>query len=183
MLYAPASGLYSCPLAMTDGAASTLVSSDQTLPEVKKALSRLTSRDPKVFWTSGQWMTEKRGGSDVGGATDTIAIQEHGNFYKLYGYKWFSSATDSDMSLTLARLEGGARLGMFYLKTRDEAGQLNNIQVMKLKNKLGTRQLPTAELLLDGVSAQLVGEAGRGVAAIANMLPITRLHNVAMSVG
>ena len=54
---------------------------------------------------------------------------------------------------------------------------------MKMKNKLGTRQLPTAELLLDGVSAQLVGEAGRGVAAIANMLPITRLHNVAMSVG
>ena len=48
---------------------------------------------------------------------------------RLYGYKWFSSATDSDMSLTLARLEGGARLGMFYLKTRDEAGQLNNIQV------------------------------------------------------
>ena len=55
--------------------------------------------------------------------------------------------------------------------------------MVKLKNKLGTRQLPTAELLLDGVSAQLVGEAGRGVAAIANMLPITRLHNVAMSVG
>ena len=48
---------------------------------------------------------------------------------RLYGYKWFSSATDSDMSLTLARLEGGPKLGMFYLKTRDEAGQLNNIQV------------------------------------------------------
>ena len=48
---------------------------------------------------------------------------------RLHGYKWFSSATDSDMSLTLARLEGGSKLGMFYLKTRDEAGQLNNIQV------------------------------------------------------
>ena len=48
---------------------------------------------------------------------------------RLHGYKWFSSATDSDMSLTLARLEGGPKLGMFYLKTRDEAGQLNNIQV------------------------------------------------------
>ena len=47
---------------MTDGAAQTLLSSDQTLPEVQEAFSRLTSRDPKTFWTSGQWMTEKRGG-------------------------------------------------------------------------------------------------------------------------
>ena len=56
---------------------------------------------------------------------------------RLYGYKWFSSATDSDMSLTLARLEGGAELGMFYLKTRDEAGQLNNIQVRAVNWTLG----------------------------------------------
>ena len=49
---------------------------------------------------------------------------------RLHGYKWFSSATDSDMSLTLARLEGGSKLGMFFLQTRDEAGQLNNIQVI-----------------------------------------------------
>ena len=54
---------------------------------------------------------------------------------------------------------------------------------MKMKNKLGTRQLPTAELLLDGVSARLVGEAGRGVAAISTMLSITRLHNTASAVG
>ena len=49
--------------------------------------------------------------------------------FRLYGYKWFSSATDSDMSMSLARVEGGDKLSMFYLETRDEAGRLNNIQV------------------------------------------------------
>ena len=100
-MYSPASGLYSCPLAMTDGAAKTIESQHLNLPE---AFSHLTSRDPAKFWTSGQWMTEKRGGSDVGQGTETIAVHQGGNHYKLYGYKWFSSATDSDMTLTLARV-------------------------------------------------------------------------------
>ena len=56
MIYAPASGLYSCPLAMTDGATKTLLSlPNQSLPEVENAIKRLTSRDPSRFWTSGQW--------------------------------------------------------------------------------------------------------------------------------
>ena len=122
--------------------------------------------------------------------------------FRLYGYKWFSSATDSDMSMSLARVGGGDKLSMFYLKTRDEAGRLNNIQVtlvisdnnflsrfiwlnfkvVKMKNKLGTRQLPTAELLLDGTEARLVAEEGRGIASISSMLTITRLHNTLSAV-
>jgi len=66
---------------------------------------------------------------------------------------------------------------MFFVKTRRSDGTLNNIQVMKLKNKLGTRQLPTGELLLDGTEAELVSDEGRGVASISQMLTITRLHN------
>ena len=97
--------------------------------------------------------------------------------FRLYGYKWFSSATDSDISFTLARTNNTSKLSMFYLKTRTEAGQLNNIQVFKLKNKLGTRQLPTAELLLDGTESRLVSPEGRGIAAISNMLTVTRIHN------
>ena len=65
----------------------------------------------------------------MSGATETVALHQTEDVYSLHGYKWFSSATDSDMSLTLARLEGETKLSMFYLKTRDEAGQLNNIQV------------------------------------------------------
>lgn len=131
-------------------------------------------------------MTEKGGGSDVASGTETVALHETGDQYKLYGYKWFSSATDSDMSLTLARITdsngkhtpGTNGLTMFYLQTFDEnTNQLNGINVVKLKNKLGTRQLPTAELLLDGTLAHKMSDEGRGVAAIADMLQITRLHN------
>ena len=122
-------------------------------------------------------MTEKRGGSDVSRATETVAVHQEDDLYTLHGYKWFSSATDSDISFTLARTEGNSKLSMFYLKTRTDSGRLNNIQVYKLKNKLGTRQLPTAELLLHGTEARLVGEEGRGIAAISNMLTVTRIHN------
>ena len=135
MLYSPASGLYSCPLAMTDGAAKTLQSSDQTLPEVSEAFERLTSRDPQRFWTSGQWMTEKRGGSDVHGGTETIAspIEGEAGCYTLNGYKWFSSATDCDMSLLLARKSLDDNLSMFLLRTRDQdTKELNGIHIVKL---------------------------------------------------
>merc|ERR1719186_382360 len=186
-MYSTSSGLYGCPLAMTDGAAKTIERQKLDLPE---AWSHLTSRHPDKFWTSGQWMTERRGGSDVGTGTETVAVQQDENTYRLYGYKWFSSATDSDMSLTLARIAdsegnispGSRGLSMFYLKTRQDDGSLNNIQVVKMKNKLGTRQLPTAELLLDGVSAQLVSTPGRGVASITSMLTVTRMHNTITSV-
>ena len=119
MLYAPASGLYSCPLAMTDGAVKTLLSCDQSIFEVKEAIQRLISRDPDRFWTSGQWMTEKRGGSDVSGGTETIATpiddDGHSGYYSLVGYKWFSSATDSDMSLTLGNgILGVAEFFFFF---------------------------------------------------------------------
>jgi alkylation response protein AidB-like acyl-CoA dehydrogenase len=193
-LYSPSSGLFSCPLAMTDGAAKTIEAASLNLSD---AFTRLTSRDPKVFWTSGQWMTERGGGSDVAGGTDTRAVldntdsgqQQH--MYRLYGYKWFSSATDSDMTLTLGRVvdeqgnvcAGTKGLSMFYLLTRlENTNQLNGIQIVKLKDKLGTRQLPTAELLLDGALAQRVSPLGRGVAAISSMLTVTRMHNIVSSV-
>ena len=71
-------------------------------------------------------MTEKRGGSDVANGTQTFAVHIEGNRYKLFGYKWFSSATDSDMALTLARIVGDKEdtavsgtggISMFYLET------------------------------------------------------------------
>jgi len=181
-MFSPVSGLYSCPLAMTDGAAKSIEALNLNIPE---AFEHLTSRDPTKFWTSGQWMTERKGGSDVGASTETVAIKEKDDMYRLYGYKWFSSATDSDMTMTLARpnSSNNPKLSMFYLKTRDNQGNLNNIQVMKMKNKLGTRQLPTAELLLDGTEAMMVGKEGKGIASIANMLTITRLHNSLSAVG
>ena len=99
--------MINCPLAMTDGAAFTLRELKKEgkywSPELEKAFTHLTSKDPSKHWTSGQWMTEKRGGSDVSRATDTFALEDTDGKCKLYGYKWFSSATDSEMSLALAR--------------------------------------------------------------------------------
>jgi putative acyl-CoA dehydrogenase len=179
-LYAPSSATYSCPLAMTDGAARCLeLHADPALK--RHALSHLLSRDPKWFWTSGQWMTERTGGSDVSG-TSTVA-RCNGRHYLLYGTKWFTSATTAQMALTLARTEDAPNLTLFYVELRDsETNALQGIRVLRLKDKLGTRALPTAELTLDGAPAHSVGEVGRGVRSIAAMLTITRLHNALASV-
>jgi alkylation response protein AidB-like acyl-CoA dehydrogenase len=135
------------------------------------------------MWTSGQWMTERTGGSDVS-QTETVARRD-GDGWRLYGTKWFTSATTSEMALTLARPEGnppGSRgLALFLVELRDERGRLRNIAVNRLKDKLGTRKVPTAELTLDGAPATLVGAAGDGVRAITPMLSITRTWNAVNS--
>jgi acyl-CoA dehydrogenase len=177
-LYAPSSALFSCPLAMTDGAARTLlVHGDREL--VERAVPRLTSRDPDHAWTSGQWMTERTGGSDVG-LSETVA-REEGGVWRLHGTKWFTSAVTADMALTLARPEGngpgGRGLAMYYLEVRDAEGRLNGLRVLRLKDKLGTRQMPTAELALEGAAAHLVGPPDGGTRNITPMLTVTRLWN------
>src|SRR5205814_3872500 len=129
-LFDPSSDVYTCPLAMTDGAAKTLLAhGDRAL--IERTIPRLTSRDPKAMWTSGQWMTERTGGSDVG-LSETMARPD-GDHFRLYGTKWFTSAVTSQMALTLARPlgnpAGGRGLALFYVEMRDAAGRLNGIQV------------------------------------------------------
>lgn len=180
MLWGPSSALYSCPVAMTDAAARTLLVHGG-VGDVA-VVERLTSRDPAVAWTSGQWMTETAGGSDVG-RTQTVARRDdHGN-WRLSGLKWFTSATTSEMALTLARPEGAPEgskgLGLFRIHRVLDDGSRNAIVVRRLKDKLGTRALPTAELELDGALAHPVGDPldGGGVRRIATMLNLTRIHN------
>jgi len=180
-LFTPSTDIYSCPLAMTDGAARTLLDSgNQKL--IDRAVPHLITRNPNEFWTAGQWMTELTGGSDVG-LSETVAKQDPGDStsFRLYGRKWFTSAVSSQIALTLARPEGnppgGRGLALFYLETRDEHGRLNNIEINRLKDKLGTRKVPTAELNLNGTPAELVKESTDGVRNIAPLLNITRLWN------
>lgn len=179
-LFTPSTDIYSCPLAMTDGAARTLLNSGNQML-IDRAVPHLLTRDPKEFWTAGQWMTELTGGSDVG-LSETIAKPEpDGKTFRLYGRKWFTSAIASQIALTLARPEGnppgGRGLALFYLETRDEHGRPRNIQINRLKDKLGTRKVPTAELTLDGTPAQLVKESTDGVRNISPLLNVTRLWN------
>jgi len=182
-LFSPASAVFACPLAMTDGAARLIEHygdaylKDQVLP-------RLISRDPDRFWVSGQWMTERTGGSDVGG-TETVARQD-ADGYRLYGNKWFASAVTAPVAMTLARIEGapeGSRgLSLFFVKVFDDRGRFRNVRVVRLKDKVGTRALPTAELELDGVQARLVGGPGHGVRKIATLFNITRIYNSIVAV-
>jgi putative acyl-CoA dehydrogenase len=177
-LFHPDAAWFTCPLAMTDGAARAIeLYGDESLKD--RALSHLLSRNPGEFWTAGQWMTERTGGSDVG-QTGTAA-KKHGGEYLLHGDKWFTSATTSPAALTLARIEGApagsAGLSLFYVELFDDEGRLRNIRINRLKEKLGTHALPTAELTLEGTPAILVGEKSHGVRKMSSLFNLTRIHN------
>ena len=164
----PSLDVYSCPLAMTDGAARTLLASgNQAL--IDRYVPRLTSRDPATMWTSGQWMTERTGGSDVS-QTETVARRDGDGQWRLYGTKWFTSATTvADGAHARAprgqrrRQPRASRCSTSSCATRN--GRLRDIAVNRLKDKLGTRKVPTAELTLDGAPATLVGAPSDGVRA------------------
>ncbi|ETN39686.1 uncharacterized protein HMPREF1541_05912 [Cyphellophora europaea CBS 101466] len=168
------------------------------------AYERLVTLDPERGWRAGQWMTERSGGSDVR-ETETVATRlgagelrtlkksgvdvdavgmELGD-WEVSGFKWFSSATDADCALLLAKTAGGkgkGRVSCFYAPVkRREVGEgsrvvMNGVRISRLKNKLGTKAVPTAELELKGMRAWLVGEEGEGTRVISRLLNITRLH-------
>ncbi len=187
-LFSASSATAMCPLAMTDAAARVLIDiAPQPLRD--RLVPRLLSRDPKTFITSGQWMTERTGGSDVSGTSTMATLVDkgtpEGDVYGLDGVKWFTSATTSEMSLALGRIEEGGEsvagsrgLSLFCVDVvKDAGGGYRGIQVNRLKDKLGTKALPTAELTLQGVHARLLGEPGHGVKNVSGMLNITRFYN------
>jgi acyl-CoA dehydrogenase len=184
-LYHVASEFYTCPLAMTDGAATALKASGNS-ELIDRALPHFLSRDASSFWLSGQWMTENAGGSDVGN-TETIARQDAGGQWRLYGRKWFSSAVVGEAALALARPEGAGSgtgaLALFYVETMegdaaaDGSRRKPGLLIDRLKEKLGTHELPTAEIHLDGLPAWPLGELANGVRQVAPMLNVTRTWN------
>jgi len=183
-LYHLASEFYTCPLAMTDGAATAIKASGNR-ELIERVLPHFLSRDPATFWLSGQWMTETAGGSDVGN-TETIARQDANGQWRLYGRKWFSSAVVGEVALALARPEGAgtgtATLALFYVETMDGERRKPELVIDRLKDKLGTQELPTAEIHLDGLPAWPLGELAHGVRQVAPMLNVTRTWNVVCAI-
>ena len=201
-----------CPGAMSDGAARLLsrhiVSHSKGPEPLGRPYQHLVSRDPSKAWTSGQWMTERVGGSDVRN-TETIAthsplLTTSGNSsgkdvdgaplgpWLVNGFKWFSSATDANMAILLAKTNKG--ISAFYAPMRrtasresitggSPASKLNGITIQRLKAKLGTRALPTAELSLRDTRAFLIGAEGQGVKEISTILNITRVHTAVTACG
>ena len=144
-------------------------------------------------------MTERVGGSDVSGTETLATYSPNANEgfqstqidgaplgpWVIDGFKWFSSATDSQMAIALAQTPKG--LSAFYIPMRrttpSGSTELNGISISRLKTKMGTKALPTAELELKGARAFLLGQEGNGVKEISTVLSITRVHNAATCLG
>lgn len=170
-----------CPLTMTFAA----VPSIKTTPALAEVwLPKITARhydERNAPWfekqgvTIGMAMTEKQGGSDVrANTTKAFAIGERGpgQAYELVGHKWFCSAPMCDAFLVLAQAEGG--LTCFLLPRWRSDGSKNAFYVQQLKNKLGNISNASSEVELRGAYAQMVGEEGRGVSTIIEMVSMTR---------
>jgi len=192
-LYAPESATFSCPVAMADGAAALLRHPDVD-PAVRDTwLPRITTTDPAAAITSGQWMTEAQGGSDLSGSTTVARPAADGDGWRLTGEKWFCSAVDSAVAVALARPVGaadGSRTLVPFLVPRyaadsplaatgtDPYAPAPGVRVHRLKDKLGTRALPTAEVGLRDAYALPLGDPTRpGLARAMTLVVVTRLHN------
>lgn len=172
-----------CPLTMTFAGVPALLNA---APEELKTtwIPKLTAREydqrflpvtEKTAATMGMAMTEKQGGSDVR-ANTTTANRLEGDEYSLRGHKWFCSAPMSDAFLTLAQTEAG--LTCFFVPRFRPDGTVNNLRVVRLKNKLGNKANASSEIEYEDTWAVRVGEEGRGVPTIIEMVNHTRLDCV-----
>ncbi|MFF5138758.1 acyl-CoA dehydrogenase family protein [Streptomyces sp. NPDC013157] len=176
-----------CPLSMTNAAVPAL----RTDPELAAAwepllTSMIYDRElrpaaRKAGALFGMGMTEKQGGSDVRANTTTAAPLAEAGTYTLTGHKWFCSAPMSDGFLVLGRAPGGVTCFLVPRVLAD--GTRNVFLLQRLKDKLGNRSNASAEVEFDGTWARRVGEEGRGVRTIIEMVAATRLDCVLGSAG
>ena len=177
-LYVQAEFGVCCPLSMTDSLTRTIRKfADPAL--VARFLPGLTSQDVDALTQGAMFITEQQAGSDVGGVT-TLARRE-GDDWRLYGDKWFCSNADAGLALVLARPEGapgGTRgLSLFLLPRFLPDGEPNRYRILRLKDKLGTRAMPSGEIKLEGALAWLVGDPQQGFKQMTDMINMSRLSN------
>ncbi|NUR43414.1 MAG: DNA alkylation response protein [Streptomyces sp.] len=176
-----------CPLSMTHAAVPALRTEPALAREWEPRLtSMIYDREPrpadqKAGVLFGMAMTEKQGGSDVRANTTTATPLAEDATYALTGHKWFCSAPMSDGFLVLAQAPEG--LTCFLLPRVLEDGSRNTFRIQRLKDKLGNRSNASAEVEFDGTWARRVGEEGRGVRTIIEMVTATRLDCVLGSAG
>jgi acyl-CoA dehydrogenase len=177
-LYVQAEFGVCCPLSMTDALTRTIRKfADPAL--VARYLPALTSQDMDALTQGAMFMTEQQAGSDVG-ATATTAVPD-GDSWRLHGDKWFCSNTDAGLALVLARPQdapkGTAGLSLFLLPRALPDGSPNRYRIVRLKEKLGTRDMPSGEIKLEGALAWLVGDPRQGFKQMADMINMSRLSN------
>ncbi|WHM30012.1 acyl-CoA dehydrogenase family protein [Streptomyces sp. BPPL-273] len=176
-----------CPLSMTHAAVPALRTDPELAAEWEPRLTSqvydrgLRPARLKAGALFGMAMTEKQGGSDVRANTTSARPLAEDGTYTLTGHKWFCSAPMSDGFLVLARAPGG--LTCFLVPRVLADGTRNVFLLQRLKDKLGNRSNASAEVEFDGTWARRVGEEGRGVPTIIDMVAATRLDCVLGSAG
>jgi putative acyl-CoA dehydrogenase len=173
---------HGCPISMTYAAVPALRADDAIAKEWTPLLAA-TAYDPGVRprtekrgVLAGMGMTEKQGGSDVRANLTEARPTADDGWYTLHGHKWFTSAPMNDVFLVLAQAAGG--LTCFVVPRVLADGTRNRLDVVRLKDKLGNRSNASSELELDGTLAQRLGDEGRGVRTIIEMVAATRLDCV-----
>ena len=170
-------GLF-CPISMTDSAARVIA---QFGPDElrQRYLPGLTATDFGSLLQSAQLLTERTGGSDVG-ANECVARDVDGQWL-LCGEKWFCSNVGADIHLTLARPvdapAGTKGLGMFLVPSVLPDGTRNRYVVRRLKEKLGSKSMPTGEYEFNDAVGYPVGDISRGFAQMTEMINVSRLSN------
>ncbi len=174
---------HTCPISMTYASVPALRHTPELAAQYEPLLTA-AEYDPglrpplaKRGLLAGMSMTEKQGGSDVR-ANTTRAVPAGDGSYRLTGHKWFTSAPMNDLFLVLAQSPGGAGLSCFLLPRVNPDGSHNDLSFPRLKDKLGNRSNASAEVEYGEASAWLVGEQGRGVQTIIDMVNMTRLDCV-----
>ncbi|WP_193611810.1 acyl-CoA dehydrogenase family protein [Nocardioides lijunqiniae] len=173
---------HGCPISMTYAAVPALRADDAVAKEWTPLLAS-TTYDPGLRPVAqkrgalvGMGMTEKQGGSDVRANVTVARPTSVDGEYTLHGHKWFTSAPMNDMFLVLAQTESGVTC--FVLPRVLPDGTRNQVDVVRLKDKLGNRSNASSELEFDGTLAHRLGDEGRGVRTIIEMVAATRLDCV-----
>jgi len=177
-------GFY-CPVTLSMATAYLL--NQYASEEMKERfLPHVLSTGEVPLYEGATFLTERQGGSDVG-ANETRAV-EHGEHFKLYGEKYFASnAGMCGVAMVLARKEGAPSgtkgLTLFAVPWRDQDGRLNGIRIRRLKDKLGVRAVPSAEVEFDGADAFVVGDPSKGFYYMMEALNLSRVCNAVASLG
>ncbi len=180
-----------CPVTMTNASVAALMNSQQILnewlPRIRTRKYDSSQRPPgrKAGLTIGMGMTEKQGGTDVRSNT-TYAEPAGEGIWRITGHKWFMSAPMCDAFLVLAQMQTGNEehgLGCFLLPRILPDGTANNFHFQRLKEKLGNRSNASSEVEFHGSLGQLIGEPGKGVSTIIEMVTLTRLDCAVSSAG
>jgi acyl-CoA dehydrogenase len=179
---------FACPVSMTAGAALVLDNYADASPNtetLREYFEALTARDYDDAVEGAMFLTEKQGGSDVG-KNETTAVEADDGTYRLTGEKWFCSNIDAEGTLVLARRESAPEgidgLSLFLVPHTVD-GALNDQTYRRLKDKLGTKTVPTGEVELTGATGYLVGEPEHGFRQMTTMLNFERTANAAGAVG